>query len=170
MAGKKAAAHTETDAAEAAIRVYEVGYHITPDAKEDDIEAIVAGIRSVIEKAGGTFIAEGAPSLMKLAYSIPVKAGGKISEFDRAHFGWLKFEASTEVAHELESSLKKSKDVIRFVVFRTVREDTRAHFKAPQLREVKRTDTIKPTVRREESAEPVNEEEIDKAIEGLTVE
>jgi len=170
MAGKKSVQAHDTDA-EAISRVYEVGYHINPEAKEDDLEAIVAGIRSVIEKAGGTFIAEGSPSLIKLAYEIPVKLGGKITEFDRAFFGWIKFEAPTETAHTLEDSLKKSKDVIRSIVFRTVREDTRTHFKAPQLREVKRTDTIKPTLRRaEESTEPVNEEEIDKAIEVLTVE
>lgn len=170
MAGKKAVAHAEPDT-EIISRVYEVGYHINPEAKEDDLEAVVAGIRSIIEKAGGTFIAEGAPSLIKLAYDIPVRASGKVAMYDRAHFGWLKFEAPSTVAFELEASLKKSKDVIRFIVFRTVREDTRAHFKAPQLREVKRTDTLKPTVRRvEESSEPINEEEIDKAIEGLTVE
>lgn len=168
MAGKKAVQAQDTETAEIIPRVYEVGYHINPEAKEDDLEAIVAGIRSIIEKAGGAFIAEGSPSLIKLAYDIPVKAGGKIVEFDRAYFGWIKFDASADAAQALEESLKKSKDVIRSLVFRTVREDTRAHFKAPTLREVKRTDTIKPTIRREETSAPVSEEELDKALEVLT--
>lgn len=173
MAAKKAIKQEgETEAKELVSRVYEVGYHITPEAKEDDLEAIVAGIRSIIEKAGGTFIAEAAPSLMKLAYEIPVRVAGKIVMHDRAYFGWIKLEASTEAAAALEAALKVSKDVIRFIVFRTLREDTRAHIKPPTLREVKRTDTIKAAPRRTEEspATPVSEEDLDKALDVLTTE
>ncbi len=27
------------------VRIYEVGYHITPNAKEEDLDAVVGGIR-----------------------------------------------------------------------------------------------------------------------------
>ena len=47
------------DEAPAEPRIYELGYHIIPTVKEEDVEKIVGGIRSVIEKAGGSFIAEG---------------------------------------------------------------------------------------------------------------
>lgn len=152
-------------------RVYEVGYHIAPTAQEEDVEKILGGIRSVIEKAGGSFIAEGAPSLTRLAYSIEVRDGGAFVEHDRAYFGWIKFEGTVEAAAEIEKALKRSADIIRFIVFRTVREDTRAKMKAPQLREVKRTDTLRAMPRRaEESAAPVSEEDLEKAIEGITAE
>ena len=155
----------------AVVRIYEVGYHISPSAKEEDIEKIVAGIRSVIEKAGGSFIAEGAPSMMKLAYPMSAREGDKHVEYDRGYFGWIKFEAKTEVASILEASLKQSPDFFRFMVFQTVREDTRAKMKAPQLREVKRTDTIKQAPRRiEESAAPISEEDLEKAIQDITAE
>jgi hypothetical protein len=55
------------------------------------------------------------------------------------------------------------------MVFRTVREETRARLKAPQLREVKRGDTPKPAPRKAEESAPVNEEQIEKAIETLTL-
>src|SRR3990167_4425026 len=58
------------DEAPAEPRIYELGYHIIPTVKEEDVEKIVGSIRSVIEKAGGSFIAEGAPSLTKLSYAM----------------------------------------------------------------------------------------------------
>lgn len=153
------------------LRIYEIGYHITPNAKEEDLDAIVGGIRSVIEKAGGSFIAEGAPVLTRLAYPMEVLEGEKYAEYDRGYFGWLKFEAKIEVARTLENALKGSKDFIRFIVFQTVREDTRAKMKAPQLREVKRTDTIKAVPRRaEEASGPVSEEDLEKALQDITTE
>ena len=160
----------ENDSAEeVAIRVYEIGYHISPNIKEEDIEKIVSGIRSEIEKHGGSFIAEGAPSMTRLSYDIETHEGGKRVQYDRAYFGWLKFEAKVSAAKALDQVLKDNTSVIRSLVFKTVREDTRAKMKAPQLREVKRTDIIKAAPRRvEEPAAPVSEEELEKAIQDIT--
>jgi len=152
-------------------RIYEVGYVVIPSVKEENIEKIVAGIRSEIEKSGGSFIAEGAPSLTRLAYTMSTREGGKRIDHDRGYFGWIKFEASTTAARALEESLKANVDILRCMVFRTVREDTRAKMKAPTLREVKRTDTIKSTPRRgEEDKGPVSEAELEKAIQDITTE
>ena len=154
-------------------RVYEVGYHVVPTAKDEDVEKVVTTIRDVTEKAGGSLITEGAPSLIKLAYAMVVREGEKLVEYDRSHFGWLKFEAPTAAARIVESALNANPAIIRCMVFKTLREDTRAKMKAPQLREVKRTDVIKSTTRRtEEGADkaPVSEVELDKALETLTAE
>lgn len=167
-------ATVEIDAADGVSRVYEIGYHIAPSVKEEEVEKIVASIRDEIEKSGGSFIAEGAPSLLKLAYPMTTREGEKKTEHDRAYFGWLKFEAPSEAAELLESSLKRNPSIVRAIVFKTVREDTRAKMKAPTLREVKRTDTIKSTPRRAVAEEadkaPVSEEQLDKALEQLTTE
>ncbi|PIR82713.1 hypothetical protein COU20_00850 [Candidatus Kaiserbacteria bacterium CG10_big_fil_rev_8_21_14_0_10_59_10] len=161
---------TTAEAVEDALRVYEVGYHIAPTVKDEEVEKVVGGIRAAIEKSGGSFIAEGAPSLLKLAYQIEVRENGKRTRYDRAHFGWIKFEVTTEGAKAVSHAVKNEKDIIRSLVFRTVREDTRAKMKAPTLREVKRTDTIRSSVRRGEAAEkgPVSEEQLDAALDVLT--
>src|SRR6266446_822635 len=98
MAEKEAKIDMETEDSASSSRVYEAGYHISPLVKEEDIEKIVAEIRSVVEKGGGSFIAEGAPVLMKLAYEIEGMAEGRKHFFDRGYFGWLKFESSSETA------------------------------------------------------------------------
>lgn len=167
-----------THAEEAAVsRIYEVGYHITPTVKEEDLEKIVSEVRGIIEKQGGSFIAEGAPSLMKLAYPMSVRLpaqageGERYAEYDRGYFGWIKFEGAPAIAAMLDEALKTNRNVLRFIVFKTVREDTRAKMKAPTLREVKRTDTIKAAPRRiEEVAAPVSEADLEKALEDITAE
>lgn len=162
----------EADAADTvALRIYEVGYHIIPDTKEEDLEKVVGVMRAVIEKAGGNFIAEGAPSMMKLAYPIFFREGEKSVEYDRGYFGWIKFEAPVAIAQTIEVFLKQDRNFFRFIVFQTVREDTRAKMKAPQLREVKRTDVLKQSPRRtEETSAPVSEVDLEKALEDITTE
>jgi ribosomal protein S6 len=154
---------------ESALRVYEVGYHIIPTVREEDIEGVVASIRAVIEKAGGSFIAEGAPALMKLAYAMNAREGDKNVEYDRGYFGWIKFESSVEASEKLNEALKTDRNILRHIIFRTVREETRARMKIPALREVRRTDAIKPAPRHvEDTSVPVSEADLDKAIETLT--
>jgi ribosomal protein S6 len=160
-----------SEAPEQQARIYEVGYHIAPTVKEEDLEKVVASIRTIVEKHGGTFITEGAPSLTRLSYEISGTEGGKRVEYDRAYFGWLKFEAPVAAATALETALKGDMQILRHIVFKTVREETRARLKAPTLREVRRTDTIKTTPKREEeNAAPVSEAELEKALQDITAE
>ena len=156
-------------------RIYEIGYHIIPTVKEEDIEKTVGEIRKVIESSveKTAFIAEGAPSLMKLAYPMSVREGEKYTEYDRGYFGWIKFEAPASIVAVLNNALKINPNILRFVIWKTVREDTRAKIKPPAMREVKRTDVIKSTPRRavtEEVAAPVSEEDLEKAIQDITTE
>lgn len=161
----------ETSEHEVTSRVYEIGYHISPATKEGEVDTVVSEVRSMIEGAGGAFIAEGAPSLMKLAYAIPAREGGKWVEYDRGYFGWIKFESPVSAAAVLETALKDHVAVMRSILFQTIREETRARFRAPTLREVKRTDTLKAAPRvAEESAAPLSEAELEKAIEDITAE
>lgn len=171
MADTTVAMDVETAESAGTSRVYEAGYHISPVVKEEDIEKVVTGIRGVVEQAGGSFIAEGAPVLMRLSFPMYSREGEKYVEHDRGYFGWLKFESSVEGADSLRESLKTNSAILRSMVFRTVREETRAKMKAPQLREVKRTDTLKAAPRHvEEAAAPLSEVDLEKALENITVE
>jgi ribosomal protein S6 len=165
---KKAAKVESAEDREAVLRVYEAGYHIVPQIKEEDLDATVAKVRAVIEKVGGTFVAEGAPVLMKLAYPMTTREGDKNVTYDRSYFGWLKFEAPGEVVEDLTEFFAGTRDIFRSMVFKTIREDTRAKIKAPALREVKRGDALKTVRKPEEAAGPVSEEELDKALGVIT--
>jgi ribosomal protein S6 len=165
---KKAAKVESAEDREVVLRVYEAGYHIVPQIKEEDLDATVAKVRAVIEKAGGTFVAEGAPALMKLSYPMTTREGDKNVTYDRSYFGWLKFEAPGEVVEDLTEFFAGTRDIFRSMVFKTIREDTRAKIKAPAMREVKRSETLKTVRKPEEAAGPVSEEELDKALGVIT--
>ena len=154
-------------------RIYEIGYHIIPTVKEEDLEKVVSEVRSIIEKNVGSFIAEGAPSLTRLSYAMKAHAGAgdrKVA-YDRAYFGWIKFEAGVDTVLSLRDSLKTNPNFLRIIIWKTVREDTRAKMKAPTLREVKRGDTIKTSrTRAPEEQAPVSEVDLEKALEEITKE
>lgn len=155
---------------EADLRVYEIGYHILPTVKEEDVESVVAGIRAFVEKSGGSFIAEGAPVSTKLSYTMFVSNEGKRTGYDRAYFGWIKCEMDGSAAYALAQQLETDKQILRSIVFKTVREDTRAAARHSVLRDVKRGDTIKskPEKGAEQTiAGEVSEEQLDKSIDAL---
>ncbi|MBP9669103.1 MAG: 30S ribosomal protein S6 [Candidatus Pacebacteria bacterium] len=160
---------TKKEAEVNAARVYEVGYHILPNVEGEAIEKVVQGVREMIAEMGGSLIAEGTPQDMHLAYTMYINNEGKNTSYDRAHFGWIKFELPAEKIAALEESLKLNKKILRSIVFRTVKEETRASVKIGALREVKRSDTLKVQTRPEkEVVGEVSEEKLDEAIEGLT--
>lgn len=161
---------TGVDTAEAGVsRIYEIGYLVVSTVAEDNIEQVVASIRTPITAAGGSFIAEGAPSMIRLAYDMTAREGDKNVDYDRAYFGWLKFEGTTDIAEAINEALRTNPQILRHIVFRTVREDTRAKMKAPQLREIKTPHVARTAPRREEeTAAPVSEADLDKAIDVLT--
>lgn len=169
MAEHTDAAHTQDSESEVISRIYEVGYHILPTVAEDKVEGVVGEIRAIIEKAGGSFIAEGAPTMTRLSYAMDAREGEKYVSHDRAYFGWLKFEAPVSIVSSLTEALAQNPQILRHIVFQTVREETRARMKAPTLREVKRTDTIRSAPRREEqTSAPVSEVDLDKALQDIT--
>lgn len=150
--------------------VYELGYHILPTVVAEELENEVNKIRSAIEKRGGSFIAEGSPESMTLAFPMAVNNGGKITKYDRAYFGWLKFELDPAQAQELHhEDLAHNAHILRFNLFTTTREETRAQLQTAQhglLREVENTGVIERKQEKEEGGE-VSEEALEKSIDDL---
>ncbi len=172
----KKALKTEEEITEASASVvYELGYLIPSSVQETETEAVVNSIREAISTHNGSFIAEGSPQSIKLAYTMALSEAGKNLKFDRAYFGWIKFELAPEHLSVVETLLRTHKQVLRSIVFKTVREETRTSVRQSLLREVKRTDTIasrKSTKPAEEktSAGEVSEEQLNAAIETLVSE
>lgn len=152
-------------------QVYELGYHILSTVPADDLEKEVSVIRSAIEKRGGSFIAEGTPESVELAYPMYVNEGGKQTKYDRAYFGWFKFEMDAEQAVLLEKEdVATNKQILRHVLITTTREETRAQLQTEQngiLREVQTKGTLEKKSVAEESSGEVSEEAIDKSIDDL---
>lgn len=155
--------------------IYELGYHVVPTVAADDLASHVTTLKTLIEKVGGSVISEEAPAQISLAYTMEKGRSGTRDKYDKAYFGWIKFEGDIEKLATLKEALDQKEEVLRYLLIKTVREDTRAAKKilaakpeSPQPRPADVPET--PVVRKEEKpSKPVSQGELDKAIEELVV-
>jgi ribosomal protein S6 len=147
-------------------RVYELGYLMVSTLSESDREKVLAGLRADVESKGGTFISEGAPAELALAYTMFTRDREKNVPHEMAFFGWLKFEVAAKEAEAIASSARVNKNLIRSLFFETVKEDTRASI-LPTLKDVKRTGTIGTGPRTEDEKKEVSEAELDKTVDSI---
>jgi len=159
--------HTHEDVV---TQVYELGYHLLPTVAKEEIESEVAKLRNAIEKRGGVFIAEGSPETITLATPMYVNNGGKNTKYTSAHFGWIKFELPThEVVALKQNDLDANQNVLRYILVRTVKGETRAQVQLEEnlkLREIKNDSVLEKREEKEEVAD-VPDDVIDKSIDDL---
>lgn len=105
-------------------RVYEVGYTLIPDIREEDLEKEREALLAHITKVGGEVIAEGNPELIRLGYKISKVVNNKRQHYGQAYFGWVKFRALPEKLEKLESLVEKQDDILRYLIIKTVEENT----------------------------------------------
>lgn len=158
----------ELDAIGTDPKIYEVGYHILPTVGDERVGAEVTAIKDVIEGEKGSVFAEEFPKHIDLAYPMVKVKHNKRATYTSAYFGWMKFDATPEAAVAIDKKLKAMDSVLRFILIKTVRENTMAPKK--MLRERK-----EEVARGDEPVEPKKEEpkmteaEIDKTIEELVI-
>jgi ribosomal protein S6 len=167
-----------TNENEVKMQIYEVGFHIIPHVSTEELMAKFAGIKSLIQKSGATIISEDSPKNKNLAYTLFRMIGGIKQKFNNAFFGWVKFEAPSSSIKTIKQELDKNESVIRFLIIKTVRENTIASLNKLVVREkvpMPATDDAKSTIK-EKNKEvlrktgikaKISEEEIDKEIEEM---
>lgn len=148
-------------------KIYEVGFHIVPTVPEDGVGARVTAIRDVIEGKGGHVIADEFPRHMELTYAMTKTASNKRALYRSAYFGWIKFEVDPKDIKAIDVELKADDHILRFILVKTVRENTMAPKKALQVKRGEEAPE-KPADKVEDK--PVlSEEELDKTIEDLVI-
>jgi len=106
-------------------KIYEVGYHVLSSVSEENLPAEVEKIKAYLAKEKAIILSEEAPKLRPLAYSIKKAFGGTYKTFDKAYFGFIKFELGEEGdIRNIDLSMKNNESVLRYLVIKTVRENT----------------------------------------------
>lgn len=146
--------------------IYEVGFHLLPTVEESAVLTEFSKVRQIVEEAEGTVISEEMPKLLVLAYEIAKDIDSKRQKFNKAYFGWVKFEADSAVIGEIKKKIENLPSVLRFIIVKTVKENTLHTPKIP---------FFKKEVSKEEKTEGVekpkaSEAEIDKSIDDLVTE
>ena len=148
--------------------VYEVAFHLVPTLEEAEVGVVVEKIRGALANAQAEIIKDQFPQKMMLAYVVERAAAGKREKFSDAYFGFIKFSLEREHVALLEQLLRTSKEVLRYLLVETLREEPviarRAVYSSNRLE----GETIKkPTSIAPESPSEVSEEELQKSIDAL---
>jgi len=157
----------EESSSKEGVKVYEISFHILPFVGEENVAHEVSKIKDALDKIKAVVISEDFPRLRGLAYPITKVIKGDKKICNEAYFGWVKFEASTEVVNVLKGEVEELPNVIRYLIMKTVRENTLYGAKFVRDKEIKRE-------RKEEQKTAakvqINQEELDKTIDSLVVE
>ncbi len=146
-------------------RVYEVGYLLVPTIGEEEVPAAYGNLRELILNNGGEVIADEMPKMIPLAYQMQKVVQNIRSRFDSAYFGWIKFEMDPLNVLDLKKKLEADTNIIRFLITKTVRENTLATKKFVGKDMIRKK---YPTVKKDnEDVVEIDKEEIDKEIEAL---
>ena len=148
-------------------RVYELGYLLVPSIAEENVNTVYGDLKELISSLAGEIISDDIPRMIPLAYVMQKITTNVHNKFSTAYFGWMKFEMETVKVLELKKKLDLDPNFIRFLILKTVKENTIAA-KRFIHRDMTRRRT--PAMRREDakvSVMPINKEEIDKEIEAL---
>jgi ribosomal protein S6 len=157
----------ENEIEESAIgRVYELGYLLASTIPEENVPVVYGNLKELISNMGGIHISDEMPKMTPLAYSMVKVVANVRNKFNTAYFGWAKFTMESDKILELKKKLDLDPNFVRFLILKTVKENTVA-----AKRYVGR-DTIHRRPKTEKSGEsetvvPINKEEIDKEIDAL---
>ena len=144
-------------------KVYELGYLLVPTIAEEDVPINYGNTKELVSSFGGEIIADEMPKAINLAYSMSKVVSNVRHKFNTAYFGWTKFTMNAERVLELKKHLDLDPNFIRFLIVKTVKENTIAS------KRFVRGDSYKRPVARKNTEEniPINKEEIDKEIDAL---
>ncbi len=151
-------------------RVYELGYHMVSTLTQEELLKEVDSLRSAISELGGNFITEGEPTLIELAYTMFINEGGKNTKYDKAYFGWIKFDIEpSQITHLQKEVIDENKNILRYLLIKTVAEDTRAQVNLEELKEVKNNEKIAPAPKVEQAQDSEVAKDSDKEDEAKMV-
>ncbi len=149
-------------------RIYELGYLLLPSIPEENIPTMYGNLKDLVNSFGGEAVSDEIPRMMSLAYTMSKVTANVRSKFNTAYFGWLKFSMNPDKVLELKKKLDLNTDVIRFLLLKTVKENTIAARRYVGRDAVhRRTPSTHKEGEGEEVSAPINKEEVDKEIDAM---
>jgi len=146
--------------------VYEVGFHVLPTVAESEAAAVAARVRALLGDA--EIIKEETPRKITFAYVIERSAAGKREKYTEGYFGFIKFATQPQMIPALQEALRADREILRFIVIETVREDITAPRHAVFSSDRLEGQTLKKPTSAPEARTEVSEEELEKSLEALT--
>ncbi len=148
-------------------KIYELGYLVVPTIAEENLIHEVQAIKTILAEGDAVTITEDSPKLRPLSYTMLKVIGSNRSKYDKAYFGWIKFEVSPTVLASIKTKIEKIESLLRTMIIETVRENTMV---APKVA-VRTADTPlsadAPKKAASEEDVHVSDADLDKTIDSL---
>src|SRR5574343_407706 len=126
-------------------RVYEFSYLLVPKLTEEAVLGKVEELKKLFASNGAEFILDENPEYIGLAYTMIHQVNNKNERINSAYFGWFKMSVEADILERVKMTLDRDTDLIRYMLIKTVAENTLAPKKLSQ----------KPTGRKKASSEVV---------------
>ncbi|OGI67390.1 hypothetical protein A3A05_00865 [Candidatus Nomurabacteria bacterium RIFCSPLOWO2_01_FULL_41_12] len=147
-------------------KVYELGYLLVSTIGQEDVPVNYGNLKELVSSFGGEIIADEVPKMINLAYSMRKVISNVRHKFNTAYFGWTKFFMVPGQALELKKHLDLDQNFIRFLILKTVKENTIAAKRFVRSEGYRRVPTVKRPME-SGAVTPIDKEEIDKEIDAL---
>jgi ribosomal protein S6 len=151
--------------------VYEVSYLLLPSLAETQVPSKALTLKETLTRLGGAVISDEDPVLIDLAYPM-LKVNTTVRhKVTTGYFGWIKFEMSSSVVEKVKKALDADTDVVRYLIIKTVRENTLLNGKMKFQKEVRTQSVVEDSVVDEipEISKEIVPEDLDKSIDELVV-
>ena len=153
------------------LTVYEVSYLLLPSLAVEQVPREMESIKESIISRGGVVLSGETPVLIDLAYPMTKVVQTVRHKVSTGYFGWIKFELSAEGIEVVKKNLDAENDVLRYLIIKTVRENTLLNGKMKLQKEERarregeeNAEEVVP-----EAVKEVSPEELDKSIDDLVV-
>lgn len=148
-------------------QIYEIGYLLVPTLGEEELPKAYGDLKAMIENMGGLIIFDEMPKFINLAYPMLKVVSNVRNHFDTAYFGWIKFELPAEKIADIKKKLDTDVNTIRFLIIKTVRENT-----ISQKKFISKDSFRRKSIQKDTPSEPIeiNKEELDKEIDAMIIE
>ena len=146
-------------------QVYELGYLLVPTLGEEDFANVYGSIKDLVSSFDGEYIADEMPKMIPLAYQMVKVVSNIRNKYTDGYFGWIKFYMDKDKVGDLKKKLDFDPNVIRFLILKTVKENTIASKRFIGKDSAYRKNAHKKDENVE--ATPMNTEEVDKEIEAM---
>ena len=156
------------------LAVYEASYIFLPSLAPEQVPAKVESLKNSITSAGGEMISSEDAILIDLAYPMTKIVQTVRHKVNKGYFGWMKFEISRDGIEKIKKSLDANLDVVRYIIIKTVRENTLLNGKMKIQKEERASREESRDESREEEVAPeapvaTPPEELDKSIDELVI-
>lgn len=155
--------------AEDALPVYEVSYLILPLVPVEQLQSKSTDLKKMLESLGGAIISDEDPVLIDLSYKMTKVIGTVHHKVDSGYFGWIKFELPIGLIEKVKKSLDGNDEIFRYLVIKTVKENTLLGGKMKLQKEDKLKKEEVPVSEVELPVKDIIVEDIDKSIDDLVI-